>query len=173
LSGELRTNPSSSRRGQCLLRKRGLRMTTPYRHFANPSSIFFRRLSPSSKTASSNQTETPAAVRAAYRGRTIDSLSSEAWERKRSYSCMADTSRGPVGGGIGFGFSGAEGYPRLRPLSCSSFEWRCSNLARTVSASCRFHSSAGPRVICRTCSIYPRRCSKSPRTASGTGCSAT
>jgi hypothetical protein len=79
------TKPSSSRCGHCLLRNLALMMTTPYWHFASPSSIFRRRLSPSVRTASSNQTAKPAATNAVYNGRAMACLSSEACERKRSY----------------------------------------------------------------------------------------
>lgn len=78
------TRPSNSYWGQFLEKKACERTTTPNLLFAKPASIFCRRLSPIFSSNSSYQTFRPCCKSALARGRTIESLSSVAWEMKDS-----------------------------------------------------------------------------------------
>lgn len=74
----------SSRWGHCLSKKLGLSITMPNFEFVMPSSMDLLRLSPIFNENSSNHTVNPFLVRAFTSGRAISSLSSLAWEIKKS-----------------------------------------------------------------------------------------
>ena len=106
----------------------------PTRLLAKPWSIFLRRLSPIRSSNSSYQTVSPSATRALASGRTMSSLSSDAWEMNTSYrrptwstpgGASGRTSDGALDSGASLMVGNAPGRTRadeftLPPIPCRS-----------------------------------------------------